>query len=122
MIMYAQLCVLLLWSFEYSHGMISSETSAFNNGVVVNTAINATYYLITSSGLPAHSTEQVNPNSATDQNHGFWIKKNPAFAAKTSCLPLGNIAISINGVPLFNPLTFDGHNAVEGANKEIFDR
>lgn len=119
--MYAKLCVLLLWSFEYSHGLISSETSAFNNGVVVDTASNATYYLITASGLPAHSTQKVNPNSATDQDHSFWIKKSPTFAAKSSCLPMGSIAISINGVPLFNPLTIEGHNAVEGANKEIFD-
>ncbi len=111
---------IILLSFKYSHGLSANEIAAFNNGVVVNTGINTTYYKITASGLPAHSTQKVNPNTPSHQNHEIFIKKSPTFTRNT-CLPMGKIGIAMNGVSLFNPLTDAGHDAVVGPNKEIFD-
>ena len=45
----------------------------------------------------------------------------PAAADSPTCLPLGPIGFSRNGVALYNPLNVDGENAVEGSTAEVFD-
>ncbi len=116
-----KLIFFILLSVEGSYGLTASEIAAFNNGVVVNSSLNSTYYKITASGLPNHGTQKVNPNDASQQNHDVWISQSPKFTNDT-CLPLGQIAIAKNGVSLFNPLTGGGDDVVTGPNKEIFDR
>ncbi len=119
--MYTSILFALLCVVKYSYGLTSSELASFTNGVTVDQS-NVTYYKISATGLPDHSTQKVNPNTHSQQNHVVWVKKNPTFAAKTYCLPLGKIGINSNGVTLFNPLTNEGHDAVTGENREIFDR
>lgn len=116
----ARVVLALLCLFKGSYSLTTSEIAEFNNGVVVNKTINATYYKFTASGLPDHSTEKVNPNTASHQSHSIMIKKNPTIT-KNTCLPLGMIGMSTNGVTLFNPLTAQGYDAVVGEHKETFD-
>eukprot|EP00794_Sanderia_malayensis_P008617 gene8617-9547_t len=92
--------VILSCSLYYVSALTADEIRSFRNGAVVDSTLNATYYRITSTGLPDHSTQKVNPNNATHQNHQIWVKKSPVFASKTYCLPLGKIGIAINGVSL----------------------
>ena len=110
----------LLFSFQLAYALTPTEISAFGNGATVS-SFNATHYRITATGLPDHDTQKVNPNTASHQSHEVTIAKNPTFTRKT-CLPLGQIGVTIKGVSLFNPLTVEGYDAVNGANKEIFDR
>ena len=55
-----------------------------------------------------------NPNSVSEQDHMFQIPKNPSKLQTPECLNMGTIAVAINGVPIFNPYSGPGYNAVEG--------
>lgn len=118
--MYSGVLLLVLCSLQLAYTLTPTEISAFENGATVS-SFNATHYKITSTGLPDHDTQKVNPNTASHQSHDITIAKNPTFSRKT-CLPLGKIGVTKKGVTLFNPLTVEGYDAVNGDNKEIFDR
>ena len=75
-------------------------------------------------GLPDHGFTGGwgnNPNSATIQNYSFPIPKIASFQEVKGCVYLGPIAMSVNGVPFYNPYTGQGKNAVEGECQEDFD-
>lgn len=79
-------------------------------------------YLIKGSGIPDHATQSVNPNSASNQNYNVSIPRTPTDnIGLHGCLPLGMIGITRTGVAIYNPLTGDLLNAVEGSNQETFD-
>ena len=92
--------------------------------VMVVEDYSADAYLIQSNGLPDRATPPVenNPNTARTQNHNFTIPKIPTDVDPPGCLPMGAIGIATDGVALFNPYTIELYNAVEGDNKEKFDK
>lgn len=53
-----------------------------------------------------------------DAEHEFQILRDPTFSNKPTCLSSGPIAMTIDGVALFGPLTSSGYNAVEGDGSE----
>lgn len=65
------------------------------------------------SGIPAYSIGpwQMNPNTPSDQNYVFKIPRNPVenTGVKTATA-LGNIAVLVNGVTVFNALDAMSYN------------
>ena len=53
--------------------------------------------------------------------YSFRLLMSPIVAATQTCLPMGAIGYSKNGIPIYNPLNSGGDNAVEGDNAEVFD-
>ncbi|XP_077993804.1 uncharacterized protein LOC144447601 [Glandiceps talaboti] len=82
-------------------------------------------HVIESNGIPDHDTATfpnlTNPNSLQSQSHHFEVPVTPTEATEPSCLPMGPIGVAVNGVPIFNPFTIEGNNAVEGEYAEVFD-
>ena len=81
----------------------------------------AEVYRVKCRGRISNDTQKVNPNTASHQSHEITIAKNPTLT-KNTCLPLGQIGVTVKGVSLFNPLTAEGYDAVNGEHKELFDR
>ncbi|XP_071956009.1 uncharacterized protein [Antedon mediterranea] len=102
----------------------TSGVTELNTGTVgfVEIVSHGSSHTITSNGVPDHDTpdypNQHNPNDITVQDFSFTFPTNAAFADETTELPLGPIGLAINGVPLFNPYTITGEDAVE---TETFD-
>ena len=46
-----------------------------------------------------------NPNAASAQNHEFDVPKTPTPLSEPGCLNMGPIAVTVNGIPMFNPFT-----------------
>ena len=42
------------------------------------------------------------------------IPQNPSKLETSECLAMGTIAVVINGIPIYNPYTQPGYNAIEG--------
>ena len=62
------------------------------------------------------------PNEATDQNYTISIPKIPTSnTGLHGCLPKGMIGITRTGVAIYNPVTSENFNAVEGPAKETID-
>ena len=62
------------------------------------------------------------PIKATDQKYNISIPKVPTYnTGLHGCLPKNMIGITRTGVAIYNPLTRDNFNAVEGQDREIFD-
>jgi YHYH protein len=53
-----------------------------------------------------------NPNSITAQTIALTLPANPLVAARPSCMPMGMIAVALNGVAIFNALDDGGRDAV----------
>ncbi|XP_021347207.1 uncharacterized protein LOC110446399 isoform X2 [Mizuhopecten yessoensis] len=87
----------------------------------VSVTTGSTTYTITSSGLPDHDWQMVNPNTPLSQNHQIKILITPNVSTTKGCLPMGKIGLTRTGVSLFNPLASDSRNAVEGPSAETFD-
>ncbi|KAL3832000.1 hypothetical protein ACJMK2_023684 [Sinanodonta woodiana] len=90
------------------------------------------YWLLKSNGIPEHATgvfpNENNPNTISKQNYEYLIPKNPLRLDKDDnssndyeCLNMGVTAFASNGVPMFNPYSAEGFNAVEGPCSEVFD-
>lgn len=71
--------------------------------------------------MPDHAWQMVNPNTPTVQNHEINVLNTPEDQSSYGCLPMGKIGLAKTGVALFNPLTAESYNAVEGSNAETFD-
>ncbi|XP_069106477.1 uncharacterized protein [Argopecten irradians] len=106
-------------------GMSASEAAQFSvsgsYSATISVTSDSTSYTISSSGMPDHAWQSVNPNSPTNQNHVVTVPKTPTVASTKGCLPMGQIAITRTGVSLYNPLAQGYVNAVEGSSAETFD-
>lgn len=73
--------------------------------------------------MPDHVMSEIpNPIKATDQKYNISIPKVPTYnTGLHGCLPKNMIGITRTGVAIYNPLTRDNFNAVEGQDREIFD-
>ncbi len=73
-------------------------------------------HTITSNGVPDHTTPDYpnngNPNDIETQSHSWTVPVNPSVADSTTELPMGPVGVAINGIPLFNPYTNTGEDAV----------
>ncbi|XP_071808822.1 uncharacterized protein [Asterias amurensis] len=73
-------------------------------------------HTITSNGVPDHVTPEYprmgNPNDIETQSHLWTVPVNPSVADSNTALPMGPIGVAINGIPLFNPFTITGEDAV----------
>ncbi|KAL3886860.1 hypothetical protein ACJMK2_026822 [Sinanodonta woodiana] len=117
--------ILALCSIRVRTQLTEVEIGTFRSRNVSITDHNDTHFLFQHNGIPDHEygpfPSENNPNNVTAQNHTFYIRKTPLVLNSPMCLPMGSIAISINGIPLYNPYSGQGFNAVEGECKEIFD-
>ncbi|XP_062620261.1 uncharacterized protein LOC134281839 [Saccostrea cucullata] len=112
--------VTALTSTEISAFSVSGSYSATVN-VDSTTYASQNRIVITASGLPDHAWQMVNPNTPSNQNHEINVLNTPEDQSSYGCLPMGKIGISKTGVAIFNPLTAENYNAVEGGNAETFD-
>lgn len=62
------------------------------------------------SSDPAYQYDR-NPNTIKAQTITLKVPTKPAFAKKRSCLPMGPIGFSTNGVPIFNALDAESRDA-----------
>jgi YHYH protein len=60
---------------------------------------------------PAYAYDR-NPNAISAQPFTLSLPADPKLAATPSCVPMGMIGISVNGVPLFNAIDAAGRDAV----------
>ncbi|XP_033726531.1 uncharacterized protein LOC117316134 isoform X3 [Pecten maximus] len=106
-------------------GLSATEAAKFtvsgSYSATVTVSSGSTSYTISSSGMPDHAWQSVNPNTPTVQNHVVTVPKTPTVASTKGCLPMGQIAITRTGVSLYNPLAQGYVNAVEGSGAETFD-
>jgi hypothetical protein len=91
----------------------------FGNGTTV--ALDGSYVVITSDGVPDHKSAyfgtgdaryeayngsnqnfRINPNRISTQHFVFRIPLTPTALATASPTPLGPIGVAVNGVPIFN--------------------
>lgn len=86
----------------------STERIITTTGVPVN-ATTGTFPIATTD--PAYAIDR-NPNTITPAQRTVRIPKNPKLAAKASCLSLGAIGYSVNGVALYNGLDGENRDAV----------
>ncbi|XP_070535619.1 uncharacterized protein [Ptychodera flava] len=100
---------------ESNTGMVGTVTVTTKNGK----------HIIESNGIPDHATGSFpnvdNPNNIQFQSYHFEIPVTPTEASEVGCLPMGPIGMAVNGIPIFNPFTREGNNAVEGEYAEVFD-
>jgi hypothetical protein len=109
--------------------VVSDVKPAWGKSVTVTTS--GDYMVVLSNGIPDHGTGTFpmtidtnhdgrpdNPNSITAQNYQFKIPLLPKKAVKTTDLPMGPIAVTLDGVVFFNPLNAEGQDAVK---VEVFD-
>ncbi|MEK9969289.1 MAG: YHYH protein [Ferrovibrio sp.] len=85
----------------------------------------ADHRVIVSTGIPDHAygpfPARGNPNSVRQQDYRFRIPMAPRDADRAAPLPMGPVAVALNGIPFYNPYNAEGRNAVEGAYAEMFD-
>lgn len=85
----------------------------------------ADHRVIVSDGIPDHAygpfPGRGNPNSVRPQAYQFRIPMAPREAERAAPLPMGPVAVALNGIPFYNPYNAEGRNAVEGAYAEVFD-
>lgn len=111
---------------EFKSRTHTESNTNLQGTVSVDSSSNANNHIITSNGIPDHTTgtfpqAKTNPNSIEKQTFRFFVPKIPKIASESSCLTFGPIAVSKNGIPLFNPHNINGDNAVEGDTAEVFD-
>ncbi|OWF54891.1 uncharacterized protein LOC110466803 [Mizuhopecten yessoensis] len=110
---------------DMTTGLSTSEAAQFtvsgSYSATLTVSSTSTTYTISSSGMPDHAWQSVNPNTPTAQNHVVTVPKTPTVASTKGCLPMGQIAITRTGVSLYNPLASGYVNAVEGSSAETFD-
>ena len=87
------LCFLLKLSLANGLTIIEKDLFIIRNGVTFTD--NGGNWKITSTGVPDHATESVNPNNVTEQNYAYEIPKNPVYddSSAVLCLPMSNIAL-----------------------------
>jgi len=90
--------------------MLGNQTTVKNQ---VKIEVQGDYRLITSNGIPDHSTgafpNRNNPNSIAPQNYRFRVPANPKAANFTTDLPHQDFGVAVNGVP-FDPFTAEFWN------------
>ena len=116
--------VMLSTAFNSVQALTSSEIQQFkDNGLTVTTA--GDYIKIEASGIPDHQTASYpnsnNPNTIQQQDYDFYIPNPQRKLDSSACLNMGYIGVTKTGIPVYNPYTIQGYNAVEGSNAETFD-
>jgi hypothetical protein len=85
----------------------------------------ADHRIIAGNGIPDHAygpfPGRGNPNSVRQQDYRFRIPMAPREAERAAPLPMGPVAVALNGIPFYNPYNAEGRNAVEGPFAEVFD-
>lgn len=85
----------------------------------------ADHRILVSTGIPDHAygpfPGRGNPNSVRQQDYRFRIPMAPREAERAAPLPMGPVAVALNGIPFYNPYNAEGRNAVEGPYAEVFD-
>lgn len=94
-----------------SHGHVTFQTESDGNYIM----------FATGNVTNVHEVGNVNPNEVEIQDYQYYIPKTPTMLDSPGCLQMGVIAMTVAGVPVFNPYTAQGYNAVEGSNAETFD-
>ncbi len=98
-----------------------------NDDGIANISIshNDQYLIIRSQGYPNHPTaifpNTENPNSIEIQDFLFRFPLEPQLAEQFTQVPMGPIAMAINGVVFFNPFEAGGMNAVAGYSEVWLD-
>jgi hypothetical protein len=89
--------------------------------------------VIQGNGLPVHTPTGVfpvtqddlaykidsNPNSIKPHEITLKLPMNPEFATRPSCVPMGMIAVALNGVAIFNALDDGGRDAVAHEMQDV---
>ncbi|XP_062611023.1 uncharacterized protein LOC134272871 [Saccostrea cucullata] len=105
-----------------TEGLSAEERDQFYNNQVNGGTVTVTEYtdnfVVEANGLPDHTMSR----NTVSQNFQFTFYKQLEFACTPGSLPKGIIALTKTGVAIYNPLTSDNLNAVEGGNVETFDR
>jgi len=82
---------------------VSSPGSSAAGANQVTITISGNYRIITSNGLPNHTTGAFpnahNPNRIAPQQHYFRVPLNPVVAANITPYGLGRFGVALNGVP-----------------------
>lgn len=77
----------------------------------------ADHRILVSTGIPDHAygpfPGRGNPNRVQQQDYQFRIPMAPRDADRAAPLPMGPIAVALNGIPFYNPYNAEGRNAVE---------
>lgn len=90
-----------------------AQENAFTNPQVRAEAAGP-FLEVTTSGMPDHPWERVNPNTPHAQNFRFRIPLQPRIAAQSVPVPSrGPIAVAVNGVVFFGPEDAQGKIAIE---------
>ncbi|KAL3832001.1 hypothetical protein ACJMK2_023685 [Sinanodonta woodiana] len=122
-----------LWTYTVSAAYLTQyEQNTLKEKGITLKDFSHEYWLLKSNGIPKHPTgvfpNKDNPNTISEQNYEYLIPKNPMrldndknSESDYECLDMGVIAFASNGVPLFNPYSAEGFNAVEGPCSEVFD-
>lgn len=113
-----------LWCASMVTALTDAELQEFkDDGLAVS--VDGMYHIIQSTGEPQHNVPTYpngnNPNAISVQNYIFDIPQTSTELQQDGCLPMGIIGVMKNGVPIFNPYTIEGYNAVEGNRAETFD-
>ncbi|MFO1065937.1 MAG: YHYH protein [Pirellulales bacterium] len=81
--------------------------------------------IVRSQGYPNHPTaifpNSDNPNTITVQDFTFRLPLKPRLAEQITRVPMGPIAMAVNGVVFFNPFEMGGMNAVAGYSEVWLD-
>lgn len=91
-----------------SVGSLTSKRVIKTTGLPTN-ATTGTFPIATTD--PAYQYDK-NPNSIKAGNYSVSVPLNPKIAAKPTCLSLGPIGYSLNGVAIFNGLDGENRDAV----------
>jgi len=91
----------------------------------LSVAVEGANLVLRSQGLPNHPTAEFpnsgNPNPILTQEFTFYLPLEPKKAARVTTLPMGPVAVAVNGVVFFNPFEAGGMNAVQGYSEVWLD-
>lgn len=105
---------------------ISVQGKVYWNSAVFSTLLQNTIRKITGNGLPvgeptgtfpvatndpAYQIDR-NPNKISAKNVSYELPANPTIATTPTCVPMGAIGVTTNGVAIFNALDGRGEDAV----------
>ena len=75
-------------------------------------------FVIRSNGIPTFEYVPLTPNGLQAKNYAFRIPRAPAAAAAPTDIPLlGNVAVTVTGIPIFGPT----ENPMDGYRDPVLD-
>lgn len=106
----------------FSYHRLDSNKDGIDN---VRLSHNEKFLTIRSQCYPNHPTaifpNSGNPNTIQVQDLTFRIPLEPKWSTTITRVPMGPIAVALNGVVFFNPFEAGGMNAVEGYSQVWLD-